>query len=42
MDLTLDEHRIAVIGLNGSGKSTLVRLLNAWCCPPAERCRWAG
>ncbi|UQN13735.1 energy-coupling factor ABC transporter ATP-binding protein [Gulosibacter sp. ACHW.36C] len=26
--LTLDEHRIAVVGENGSGKSTLARLLN--------------
>lgn len=26
--LTLDEHRIALIGSNGSGKSTLARLLN--------------
>lgn len=33
VDLTLDEHRIAVIGLNGSGKSTLVRLLNALVLP---------
>ncbi|MGI5119112.1 energy-coupling factor ABC transporter ATP-binding protein [Marinactinospora thermotolerans] len=33
IDLSLDEHRIAVIGLNGSGKSTLVRLLNALVLP---------
>lgn len=33
VDLSLDEHRIAVIGLNGSGKSTLVRLLNALVLP---------
>lgn len=33
VDLTLDEHRIAVIGLNGSGKSTLVRLLNGLLLP---------
>lgn len=33
VDLVLDEHRIAVIGLNGSGKSTLVRLLNALVLP---------
>ncbi|QDG75044.1 energy-coupling factor ABC transporter ATP-binding protein [Labrenzia sp. PHM005] len=28
LSLTLDEHRIGVIGLNGSGKSSFVRLLN--------------
>lgn len=33
IDLSLDEHRIAVIGLNGSGKSTLVRLLNGLLLP---------
>lgn len=33
VDLALDEHRIAVIGLNGSGKSTLVRLLNGLLLP---------
>ncbi|MFE7630398.1 energy-coupling factor ABC transporter ATP-binding protein [Kocuria sp. NPDC057446] len=33
VDLVLDEHRIAVIGLNGSGKSTLVRLLNGLLLP---------
>ncbi|WP_082696858.1 energy-coupling factor ABC transporter ATP-binding protein [Kocuria rosea] len=33
LDLSLDEHRIAVIGLNGSGKSTLVRLLNGLLLP---------
>lgn len=33
VDLCLDEHRIAVIGLNGSGKSTLVRLLNGLLLP---------
>ncbi|MCQ1957873.1 energy-coupling factor ABC transporter ATP-binding protein [Arthrobacter sp. zg-Y826] len=33
VDLSLDEHRIAVIGLNGSGKSTLVRLLNGLLLP---------
>lgn len=26
--MTLDEHRIAIIGANGSGKSSLVRLIN--------------
>jgi biotin transport system ATP-binding protein len=33
VDLSLDEHRIAVVGLNGSGKSTLVRLLNGLLLP---------
>lgn len=33
VDLTLDDHRIAIIGANGSGKSTLVRLLNALLLP---------
>jgi biotin transport system ATP-binding protein len=33
IDLVLEEHRIAVIGLNGSGKSTLVRLLNGLLLP---------
>jgi biotin transport system ATP-binding protein len=33
VDLSLDEERIAVIGLNGSGKSTLVRLLNGLLLP---------
>lgn len=33
IDLTLDDHRIAIIGANGSGKSTLVRLLNALVLP---------
>ncbi|MCM3484483.1 energy-coupling factor ABC transporter ATP-binding protein [Kocuria rosea] len=33
VDLSLDEQRIAVIGLNGSGKSTLVRLLNGLLLP---------
>ncbi|PAU90308.1 cobalt ABC transporter ATP-binding protein [Kocuria sp. WN036] len=33
IDLSLDEQRIAVIGLNGSGKSTLVRLLNGLLLP---------
>lgn len=33
IDLSLEEHRIAVIGLNGSGKSTLARLLNGLLLP---------
>lgn len=33
VNLCLDEHRIAVIGLNGSGKSTLLRLLNGLLLP---------
>lgn len=33
IDLTLDDERIAIIGLNGSGKSTLVRLLNGLLLP---------
>ncbi|UNK47889.1 energy-coupling factor ABC transporter ATP-binding protein (plasmid) [Arthrobacter sulfonylureivorans] len=33
LDLRLNDHRIAVIGLNGSGKSTLVRLLNGLLLP---------
>ncbi|MBB5750297.1 energy-coupling factor ABC transporter ATP-binding protein [Micrococcus sp. TA1] len=33
VDLSLVEHRIAVIGPNGSGKSTLVRLLNGLLLP---------
>ena len=28
INLTLDEHRVAVIGRNGSGKTTLARLIN--------------
>ncbi len=31
--LTLEEHRITVIGANGSGKSTLVRLINGLALP---------
>ena len=33
VDLTLQEHRVAVIGANGSGKSTLLRLLNGMRSP---------
>ena len=39
IDLTLDERRIAVIGLNGSGKSTLVRLLNGLLLPTSGEVR---
>ena len=35
INLTLTEHRIAVVGANGSGKSTLLRLLNALRLPTA-------
>lgn len=42
VDLALDEHRIAVIGLNGSGKSTLVRLLNALVLPTRGTVRVGG
>lgn len=37
VDLTLQEHRVAVIGANGSGKSTLLRLLNGLVLPSAGR-----
>lgn len=33
ISLTLEEHRIGVIGANGSGKSTLLRLLNGLVTP---------
>lgn len=39
IDLTLDEPRIAIIGLNGSGKSTLVRLLNGLLLPTSGEVR---
>lgn len=42
VDLSLDEHRIAVIGLNGSGKSTLVRLLNGLVLPSSGTVRVGG
>lgn len=42
VDLSLDEHRIAVIGLNGSGKSTLVRLLNGLLLPTHGTVRVGG
>lgn len=42
VDLSLDEHRIAVIGLNGSGKSTLVRLLNGLLLPTQGTVRVGG
>lgn len=35
--VTLDEHRIALIGSNGSGKSTFARLLNGLIEPTAGR-----
>ncbi len=31
--LTLDEHRVSIIGANGSGKSTLARLINGLIAP---------
>jgi biotin transport system ATP-binding protein len=37
VDLTLDQHRVAVIGANGSGKSTLARLLNGLVLPSEGR-----
>lgn len=42
IDLSLDDHRIAVIGMNGSGKSTLVRLLDALLLPTAGEVRVGG
>ena len=33
VDVTLEEHRVGVIGANGSGKSTFVRLLNGLVVP---------
>ena len=39
IDLSLDDHRIAVIGMNGSGKSTLARLLNALLLPSSGEVR---
>lgn len=39
INLTLDDRRIAVIGLNGSGKSTLVRLLNGLLLPSCGQVR---
>jgi biotin transport system ATP-binding protein len=33
VDLELDDHRTAIIGMNGSGKSSLVRLLNGLLLP---------
>jgi biotin transport system ATP-binding protein len=39
VDLALDDHRIAIIGLNGSGKSTLVRLLNGLVRPSSGQVR---
>ena len=35
LTLSLDEHRIGVIGLNGSGKSTFIRMLNGLRSPDA-------
>ncbi|QFZ24641.1 ABC transporter ATP-binding protein [Saccharothrix syringae] len=37
VDLTLEEHRVAVIGSNGSGKSTFARLLNGLLVPTEGR-----
>ena len=37
IDLTLTEHRIAVVGANGSGKSTLARLVNSLVLPTTGR-----
>ena len=37
LDLTLEEHRIGVIGLNGSGKTTFARLINGLVKPSAGR-----
>ena len=37
VDLTLAEHRVAVVGANGSGKSTLARLINGLVLPTAGR-----
>ncbi|AJE33418.1 ABC transport system, ATP-binding protein [Corynebacterium humireducens NBRC 106098 = DSM 45392] len=37
ISLTLDEHRIGVIGANGSGKSTLARLINGLGEPTSGR-----
>ena len=37
VDLTLTEHRVAVVGANGSGKSTLARLINGLVLPTAGR-----
>lgn len=39
IDLTLDDRRIAIIGLNGSGKSSLVRLLNGLLLPTSGQVR---
>lgn len=40
--LTLDEHRVAVVGANGSGKSTLLRLVNGLSTPTAGSVRVDG
>ncbi len=42
VSLTLDEQRIAIIGLNGSGKSTLVRLINGLVMPTYGRVTVGG
>ncbi|MET9490247.1 ABC transporter ATP-binding protein [Nocardia sp. NPDC006630] len=42
LDLTLTEHRIAVVGSNGSGKSTFARLLNGLQVPTEGKVRVDG
>ncbi|PLS29568.1 energy-coupling factor ABC transporter ATP-binding protein [Bifidobacterium parmae] len=41
-DLTIDEKRVAIIGLNGSGKSTLLGLLDGSLAPSAGTVTLAG
>ncbi|TAK50371.1 MAG: energy-coupling factor ABC transporter ATP-binding protein [Xanthobacteraceae bacterium] len=42
LNLTLDEHRIGLIGANGSGKSSLLRLINGLLLPDAGKVRIGG
>jgi biotin transport system ATP-binding protein len=42
VSLTLDEHRVGVIGANGSGKSTFARLLNGLVVPASGTVRVDG
>ena len=42
MTVTLDEHRIGIIGANGSGKSTFIRLLNGLVMPTQGTVRIDG